>query len=62
MVASRIGAGNVSSMYGNASSSRRTSSSMMVTPGVAGPDMDAVVAALQARGKKMLRAGGLAAR
>ncbi|KXZ44785.1 hypothetical protein GPECTOR_62g900 [Gonium pectorale] len=56
MVASRVGAGNVTSTYGNASSSRRTSNGMMVTPGVAGPDMDAVVAELQARGKQLLRA------
>ncbi|GIM09885.1 hypothetical protein Vretimale_13685 [Volvox reticuliferus] len=57
MQASRIGASNVSSLYGNASSSRRTSTGMMVTPGVAGPIMDTVVSELQFRGKKLLRAG-----
>ncbi|PNH11609.1 hypothetical protein TSOC_001536, partial [Tetrabaena socialis] len=63
MVASRIGAGNVASGYaatpltGNAASSRRTSTSMMVTPGVAGPVMDATVAELHAAGKRLLAAG-----
>ncbi|GLC36825.1 hypothetical protein PLESTB_000779000 [Pleodorina starrii] len=56
MQASRIGASNVTSLYGNASSNRRTSTSMMVTPGVAGPVMDTVVSELQSRGKKLLRA------
>ncbi|KAG2436497.1 hypothetical protein HXX76_006796 [Chlamydomonas incerta] len=56
MVGSRIGAGNVAAAYGpNALSARRTSRSMMVTPGVAGPAMDGVVSELHSRGKKLLR-------
>ncbi|KAG2484297.1 hypothetical protein HYH03_016843 [Edaphochlamys debaryana] len=55
MKASLVGAGNVAA-YGNAASVRRTSTGMMVTPGIAGPVMDEVVRQLHARGKKLLRA------
>jgi hypothetical protein len=56
-----VGAGNAAAYADNASSSRRTSASLLVKPGLGGPAMDSAASELQAGGRRLLRAGAVGA-